>query len=237
MKKAVKVRAVTYGGRRERMRAERGYTTGVEVESVAKLTEVNAELRAINQEQRKRVAELLVENENLKTAIVHLSEEYKSLMSKSSGQIKELEERVAELEKGTIGIKAGEKEAAESKTESEETDGGLLGDFRKELNVIGEKRGVKMPAPDVPVVAYEPAETVMRVKEEAVEVEKETEGTEVKAARTEQVEGKEIKVVTDPNDTKIKKGVHHKPWEAYGLKKTTYYKRKAEGTLPELKVD
>ena len=81
------------------------------------------------------------------------------------------------------------------------------------------------PTVTEPKVAYEPA----------VPITKAAEGT-VGVTRTESVEGKEITVVTDPNDTKIKKGVHHKPWEAYGLKKTTYYKRKAEGTLPPLLV-
>lgn len=33
-------------------------------------------------------------------------------------------------------------------------------------------------------------------------------------------------------DTEVKKSKHI--WERYGLKKTTYYKRKAEGTLPEM---
>ena len=191
-----------------------------------------AKLKADNQELRAQVATLLIENENLKEAVVKLTKEYKGAMLENASKVKALEEKVAELEKGTAKKASGTEKGIS-----------LLNELKQELNAVETRHKGKAKAEgiaetvgavseDIPKIAYEPAEPISKAVEPVVE----TTAPVTTAERTEQVDGKEIKVVTDPNDTKIKKGVHHKPWEAYGLKKTTYYKRKAEGTLPELKV-
>ena len=84
MTKSVRVRSI--GERRRR---------GVSGYEIAKLKEDNQELRA-------KVAALLIENENLKEAVVKLTKEYKSAMLENATKVKALEEKVAELEKGTV---------------------------------------------------------------------------------------------------------------------------------------